>query len=911
MEEGRPDPDLLINRMHREADRRREGQLKIFFGAAPGVGKTYAMLEAARQKMAEGTDVVAGLVETHKRSETEALLVGLEVIPRHSIEYRGVKLVEFDIDAALRRMPALILVDELAHTNVPGSRHKKRWQDIYELLGAGISVYTTVNTQHLESLNDIVAQITGITVHETVPDFLLDRADEIELIDLSPDDLLQRLKEGKVYVPDLAAQATQNFFRKGNLLALRELALRRTAERVDEQMQQYREVKGVKDVWPAAERILVCVGTNPRSIRLIRAAKRMAASLKAEWIAAYVEAPHKVKPSENDLRQLTEHMRLAESLGAETTTLSGHKASEEILNYARNRNVTKIIVGKPTHPLWKDKVFGSMLDELVRGSGDIDVYVITGDTEEPALRPVSKTTMRKPQERGWLLSVVAVSICTGVAALMDNYVPRSDLAMVYLLGIVFTATRAGKAPVWSAILLSILAFDFFFVPPRYSFYVSSPSYFITFAVMIIVALVISRLTLKVRDQANTVRQREQRTAALYGLSRKLVHERGVEHLSAIAAGHISEVFSSQVVVLVPDDKGSLTVPAPEAVTFALDQKELSVAEWTYKHRQKAGLQTDTLSGAKAVYLPLVTGSKIVGVIGVMPSHSGGLFDQEHIHMLESFANQIAMAIDRAMISQEAQEVLLKAETEALRNTLLSSVSHDLRTPLAAITGATTTLLQKDVMLGTSESLELLQTIDEESEHLNHIIRNVLDMTRIETKAIRVKKEWQSIEEITGAVLNRLSDKLVNREVKVDIPLEVPLVPFDPLLIEQVLTNLIDNAIKYTPIDTPINLTAQMDGKSILVEVADRGAGIPVGKEESIFEKFVRGSATGGGIGLGLTICRAIVNAHGGRIWAENRPGGGAIFKFTLPIEGTPPMAEPEEVGENRQCDGREGMLGML
>jgi two-component system, OmpR family, sensor histidine kinase KdpD len=895
MEDGRPDPDLLIGRMLRDTDRKREGQLKIFFGAAPGVGKTYAMLQAAQQKLAEGVDVVVGLVETHKRKETEALLVGLEVIPRHTSEYRDVKLTEFDIDAALSRKPALILVDELAHTNVPGSRHKKRWQDIYELLGAGISVYTTVNTQHLESLNDIVAQITGITIHETVPDFLLDRADEIELIDLPPDDLLQRLKEGKVYVPDLAVQASHNFFRKGNLLALRELALRRTAERVDEQMQQYREVKGVKDVWPAADRILVCVGPNPSSIRLIRAAKRMAASLKAEWLAVYVEAPHKVKPSDNDLRQLMEHMRLAESLGAETITLSGHKASDEIINYARERNVTKIIVGKPTHPMWKDKVFGSMLDAVVRGSGDIDVYVITGDTAEPAPRPVSKTTVSKrPPERGWLLSIVTVVVCTGIAALMDSYVPRSDLAMVYLLGIVFTASRAGKLPFWFSILFSILSFDFFFVPPRYSFYVSSPGYVITFAVMIIVSLVISRLTIKVRDQANTVRHRERRTADLYGLSRKLVHERGIEQLSTIAAMYISEVFSSNVVILVPDEKGMLTAPSTGPVTFDLDQKELSVAEWTYKHGQKAGLETDTLSGAKAVYLPLVIGSQIVGVMGVMPDQSGVLFDQEQIHMLESFANQIAMAIDRAMIAKEAQAVLLKAETEELRSTLLSSVSHDLRTPLAVITGATTTLLQKNVPLETSESHDLLQTIYEESEHLKHIIRNVLDMTRIETKAITVKKEWESIEEITGAVLNRLSEELVNREVTVAIPPEIPLVPFDPLLIEQVLSNLIDNAIKYTPADTPISLTAYIDGKSIVVELADRGAGIPAGEEERIFEKFVRGSSAGGGIGLGLTICRAIINAHGGRIWVENRPKGGAIFRFTLPISEHPPVAETDE-----------------
>jgi two-component system sensor histidine kinase KdpD len=897
MEERRPDPDLILNRIRQETERGREGQLKIFFGAAPGVGKTYAMLEAAQRKRAEDIDVVVGLVETHKRKETEALLAGLEVMPRRPIEYRGTVLSEFDLDAALKRKPAIILVDELAHTNAPGSRHKKRWQDVYELLGAGINVYTTMNVQHLESLNDVVTQITGINVRETVPDFLLDRADEIELVDLPPDDLLQRLREGKVYVPELAAQARQNFFRKGNLLALRELALRRTAESVDEQMQSYREVKGVKEVWPVAERILVSVGPNPRSIRLIRAAKRMAAGLRAEWIAVYVEAPHKVKPSESDLRQLAEHMRLAESLGAETVTLSGDKASAELLNYARSRNVSKIIVGKPTHPRWKDKVFGSMLDEVVRGSGDIDVYVITGDSGEAPPRPVPKGQMRKPQDRGWLLSIATVGVCSGIGALMFPYVSLSDLAMGYLLGAVFIATRAGKIPSCFAALLSVVAFDFFFVPPRFSLTVNSPSYLITFSVMFTVAFLISRLTLKIREHANAARQREKRTAALYSLSRKLVHERGIDKLSAIAMKHISEVFSSHVVVLVPEDKGALSVPATGPITFALDQKELSVAQWAFDHRQRAGLGTDTLSGAKALYLPLAAATKTVGVIGVMPAHSGGFFDQEQVHVLESFANQIAMAIDRAMLSRDAQEALLKAETETLRNTLLSSVSHDLRTPLAAITGAASTLLQKDVTFEPSERQELLMTIYEEAEHLNHIIRNVLDMTRLEAGAIKVKKEWQPVEEIVGAVLNRLSERLKDRPVKTALPEDLPMVSFDPLLIEQVLMNLLDNAMKYTPPETPVELSASVQDGDIIFEIADRGPGVPPGEEERIFDKFVRSSATGAGIGLGLTICRAIITAHGGRIWAANRPDGGAVFSFSLPLGEQPPMPKREEYGQ--------------
>ncbi len=904
MEERRPDPDLILAKVQQEEERRREGQLKIFFGAAPGVGKTYAMLSAAQQKLSEGHDVVAGVVETHGRKETEALLNGLELVPRHQIEYKGAVLSEFDVDAALKRKPAVILVDELAHTNVPGSRHKKRWQDVYELLGAGISVYATVNVQHLESLNDVVAQITGITVRETIPDFLLDRADEIELVDLAPEDLLQRLRDGKVYVPELAARAKESFFRKGNLLALRELALRRTAQRVDEQMQNYREVKGVKEVWPAAERLLVCVGPNPRSIRLIRAAKRMAAGLRAEWIAVYVEAPHKVKPSESDLRQLAQHMRLAESLGAETVTLTGSNASEEILSYARDRNVTKIITGKPTHPRWKDKLFGSMLDELVRGSGDIEVYVISGDAGESVKGIITKSGRHVPKTEEWLFSLGVVGICTGLSFLMAPYIEVADLAMVYLLGVVIAAGRTDRGPSLFAAFLSVAAFDFFFIPPYYTFAVNDVRYFITFLVMFLVAFVISRLTHRVRDQASAARQREKRTAAIYNLSRKFVHERGIERLCAIAISHISEVLSSKVVVLVPADQGKLTIPATGQETFALNEKELSVAQWTFDHRQRAGLGTDTLSGASALYIPLVAASKAVGVIGILPSAHQGFFDQDQVHILESFVNQVAMAIDRAMISVEAQQALLKAETETLRNTLLSSVSHDLRTPLASITGAITTLLQRDVTFGADQRQELLQTIHEEAEHLNQLIRNILDMTRLEAGTIKVKKEWQPVEEIVGAVLGRLEERLRDRPVDISLPEDLPLVSFDPLLIEQVIVNLLDNAIKYTPPGTPIKISAYEKDGEVIVGIEDRGIGITAGEEEKIFDKFVRGSAAGGGIGLGLAICRAIITAHGGWIRAENLPGGGMVFLFSLPLGEQPPKAVPAEMTPADMTDKR-------
>ncbi len=895
MEEQRPNPDQLLKEVQEEEKRASQGKLKLFFGAAPGVGKTYAMLEAAQQKKAEGADVVIGLVETHGRMETEALLMGLEVLPRREMEYKGTILKELDLDGALRRKPEILLVDELAHTNSPGSRHKKRWQDVFELLEAGISVYSTLNVQHIESLNDVVNQITGVSVRETLPDSVVDRADEIELVDLPPDELLQRLREGKVYMEELAIRAEDNFFRRGNLLALREMALRRTAEQVDEQMRRYRKGKGVKAVWPAADRIMVCIGPNPFAIRLIRSAKRMADGLHAEWMAVNVEPPSRVAPSQRTLRQLDENMRLAESLGAETVTLKGHKVSEEILSYARVRNVTKIIIGKPTHPKWRDKIFGSLLDEVVRGSGDdLDVYVITGDTREPLTPLPAKVASQGPlmkDWRDWFLSFSVIAICTGISALLLPYLTLVDFAMIYILGIVLVSMLTSRGPSLMATILGVAAFDFFFVPPIYTFAVSDVRYFFTFGVMFFVAVVISSLTLRVKEQMSVARLRERRTSSLYSLSRQLVHERGIVPLSAIAVKHIGDLFSCRVVLLVPDEHGRLAPSTTGPETFALDQHELSVAQWVFDHGQKAGFGTDTLQGAKALYLPLITSSRTVGVLGTLPEASLGRFGHDQIQALESFSNQIALAVDRALLAEEAQRALLRAETETLRNTLLSSISHDLRTPLSAIMGASTALLRQDMTLEQQGRHELIRTIQEEADHLNQIIRNVLDMTRLEAKGISVKKEWHSAEEIVGVALNRLSEKLKEREVRVAIPEDLSLVPFDPLLIEQVLVNLLDNAIKYTPRDTPIELSARTEDRNLVVEVADRGPGIPPGEEERIFEKFVHGAR--GGIGLGLAICRVIIDAHGGRIEAENRAGGGAVFRFILPIEGKPPLPEPE------------------
>ena len=893
MDDLRPNPDTLLEKVQKEESERGRGKLKIFFGATAGVGKTYAMLAAGQQKKGETIDVVVGYVETHNRKETEKLLEGLEVLPRKVIEYQGKKLEEFDLDAALLRHPAILLVDELAHTNVSASRHKKRWQDVRELLEAGINIYTTVNVQHLESLNDVVSQITGVVMKETVPDFLLDQADEVELIDLPPDDLIQRLREGKVYLPEQASHAIENFFRKGNLIALRELALRRTADRVEEQMETYRMGLGVRAIWPAAEKILVCIGPNPRSVRLIRAARNMAKGLHATWIAAHVEASSKAPLSESDMKRVAEHMRLAESLGAETATISGFRESEEVLNYARTRNVSKIIVGKPTHPRWKDKLFGSFLDEIVRGSGDIDVYVITGDESGPLPRARLSAVKKRPRKTEWIIALLSVAACTVVAAAMFPYFELVDLVMVYLLGVVFTARFVSRNPALLASILSVAALDFFFIPPYYSFAVSDVRHFVTFLVMLIVALLISNLTLQTRQQAEAARLRERRTAALYGLSRDLVRERKKEKLSEIAARHVGDLFKGEVTILTPDDGGKLTQQSAFPVTFSLDQKEFSVAQWVYDHQEPAGYGTDTLPAARALYLPLATSSGKVGVMGIQPQLDSEGFSPAQVHLLESFANQTAMAIERVFLAKRAHQALVQAEKEKLRNTLLGSVSHDLRTPLAAITGAVTALLQKNVRIAPDSKTDLLHTIQEEAEHLNRIIRNVLDMMRLESGGMNPNREWQSLEEMVGIVLNRLDKRLQEHPLTVRIPRELPLVFCDGLLIEQILMNLLENAIKYTPVNSPLELSARAEEKNLAVTLSDRGPGIPPAQLDTIFEKFARIDKKREGVGLGLTICRSIASLHGGKIWAENRPGGGAQFTFTLPLEGEPPLPEPE------------------
>jgi two-component system, OmpR family, sensor histidine kinase KdpD len=885
----RPDPDALLARVQAEEAKQARGKLKIFFGAAPGVGKTYAMLEAARKAGKEGMDVVVGYIEPHCRPETQALVLGLDMLPRLEIDHRGTKLFEFSLDAALSLHPQLLIVDELAHTNAPGVTHTKRWQDVMRLLAAGIDVYTTLNVQHLESLNDVIAQITGVVVRETVPDSIFEQADEVELVDLPPDDLLERLREGKVYIAREAERAMANFFTKGNLIALRELALRRTAERVGEQMDVYRGEHEVLGTWPARERLLVCVGPSPFASRLIRATRRMAASLKAPWVAVHVETPHDADLSDADKEQLTQTLRLAEQLGGETTTLSGQSVVDELIAYARSRNVTKIVVGKPKQPRWREVFRGSLVYELTRKCGDIDVYVISGDPQPTAV--LAAQPRLSPSSRLDYFRAMAVVLgCTGLNAILLRHLEPSNLVMIYLLGVVAVSLWLGRGPSIVAAILSVAVFDFFFVPPRWTFAVGDTQYVLTFLVMLLTGIVISTLTARVQFQAQSARRRERRTAALYAISRELAATPSREQIARISARHVMSASDVRVAVLLPDQEQRLVSSGTDAGGFTLSAHDEAVAKWVFEHGQIAGRSTATLPGSEGVYLPLPASRGSVGVLGVIPSDTAQTLDIEQLHLLEAFAGLIALALERADLEAEADRIRLDIETERLRNSLLSAVSHDLRTPLSVITGAGSTLLDNDQSLDPEVRRELAASILDESERLNRLVANLLDMTRLQAGALELRKQWQPVEEVIGASLARLSRQLKDHPVTTHVVPELPFAPLDDLLIQQVLVNLLENAARHTPAGTPVEISARPEGNSIVIEVADRGPGLPSGDPARLFEKFYRAGEckTRTGTGLGLAICRGIVQLHGGKIQAENRPGGGAVFRLSIPLEGKPP-----------------------
>lgn len=776
MSEHRPDPDALLARMQAEQAQERRGKLKIFFGAAPGVGKTYSMLEAGRKLAKDGVDVVVGYVEPHSRPETQALVLGLEMLPRREVHYRGTKLYEFDLEAALAERPQLLLVDELAHTNAPGVTHAKRWQDVMQLLDAGVDVYTTLNVQHLESLNDVVAQITGVVVRETVPDSVFEQADEVELVDIAPDDLLERLREGKVYVPREAERAMQQFFTKGNLLALRELALRQAAERVGAQMEDYREAHAVVGTWPVRERLLVCVGPSPFASRLVRATRRMAVSLRAPWVAVHVETPADAGLSEQGRERLTHTLRLAQQLGGETVTLAGHNLTDELLHYAHSRNVTKIIVGKSKQPRWREWFRGSLVYDLTRKCGDIDVYVISGEKEKG---PLSKRSPSIPSASrgGYLWALLMVLFCTVISRLLTEYFAPVNLVMLYLLGVVAVALRFGRGPSILASVLSVAAFDFFLIPPQLTFAVHDTEYLFTFAVMLLTALVISTLTARVNFQAESARRRERRMASLYAISRQLAAMQSRDQIARTAVQHVADALDSQVTVLLPDANRQLVPLGSDVGDFLPGPHDEAVAKWVLDHGQTAGRGTATLPGAEGVYLPLRAAPGAVGVLGVLLKGPEKSFSPEQLHLLETLAGLIALALERAELAQEAERIRLQMETEQLRSSLLSAVSHDLRTPLSVVTGAASTLLESDLTLDRQVQRELLGSILSEAERLNRLVANLLDMTRLEAGALEVRKEWQSIEEILGAALARLSRQLQDHPVVAQLPRICPWFPW--------------------------------------------------------------------------------------------------------------------------------------
>jgi two-component system sensor histidine kinase KdpD len=895
MSDDRPDPDALLAKVQVEEAKQARGKLKVFFGMAPGVGKTYAMLEAARKVAKEGADVVVGYLEPHARPETLALVLGLDVLQRREIEYRGTKLFDFDLEAALARKPQLILVDELAHTNAAGMTHAKRWQDIDDLLNAGINVYTTLNVQHLESLNDVIAQITHVQVRETIPDSVFERADEIELVDIAPDDLLERLKEGKVYVPEQAHRAMEHFFKKGHLIALRELALRRTAERVDAQMVDYRQEHAVERTWPTADRLVVSVGPSPMSARLVRAARRMAVSLRAPWVAVHVELPADARMSDADRARLAANMHLAEQLGGEIATIAGDSLADEVIAYARTRNATKIIVGKPRQSRLRDLVRGSYVYELARKCGDIDVYIISGDSQTGPTSPV-RPVAHADSRLKYLAALLVVLICTAIGFLMVRYFKPTNIVMVYLVGIVTVALRFGRGPSILVSVLGVAAFDFFFIEPYYTFSVSDTEYLFTFAVLLATGLVTSTLTSRVAFQAAAAREREQRTAALYALARELA---GRDSRSAIASAtveHAADAIEAEVFVLLPLEKQKLSLQAAQPATAIPPQRDEGVAEWVFSHGERAGLGMSTLPGAAALYLPMQGRRGTVGVLVARPIKQQSRFDSHHVHLLETFASMTALAIERAELVEIAEKNRVQIATEQLRNSLLSAVSHDLRTPLAAIAGASSTLVEADATLNSASRHELAESIYDETHRLNRLVANLLDMTRLEGGGMSVKKDWQSIEEIVGVVLNRLVRQLKDYRVETRLDKDLPLVPLDELLIQQVLMNLFENAIRFAPVGSAIELAAYLQGKQVIVELADRGPGVPAGDEERVFEKFYRASSNGhrSGAGLGLAICRGVIQLHGGRIWVENRADGGAVFRFTLPLAGEPPRVAVAE-----------------
>ncbi len=893
-DDTRPDPDALLEAVKQEESVQQRGKLKIFFGMCAGVGKTYSMLETARSLKAEGIDVAVACVETHGRSETQQLLEGLPIIARKKYEYRGRQLQEMDLDAVLARRPKLALVDELAHTNVPGSRHPKRYQDVLELLDAGIDVLTTVNVQHLESRADTVRQITGITVRETVPDSLVEHASEIELIDLAPDELLKRLAEGKVYTSESAELAAHNFFRPGNLTALREMALRLTAERVDHQLREYMQVKHIAGPWKSRERLMVAISASHLAERLVRWTRRMAYNLDAPWLAVFVETSHQL--DEREKAFLVQAMSLARELGAEVLTTSDENVPRALLRIAHQHNVTQIVVGKPARGLLQ-QWFGSvqMVNRLIQGSGDIDVYVVTGDkSEKESERPFTGFLRSHSSINQYLISLAAVGLTTSVNLLLLPLVGYRAVSLVYLFVISILALVAGRGPVFVAAALSAFLWNFLFIPPRFTLYIYSVEDVLTFGMYFIIAIIMGTLTSRLRSQEKAVRSREERATAMYTLAREVASAVTMDDLLRTAVKQIGQAFSADVAFLLISPGGRLPSQPHAASTLALSEKEYGVAQLAFEKDKPAGRFTDTLPLADAQYLPLRAPNGVVGVMGVrMRDSQRPSLDQQTL--LETFARQVALAIERERLEEEAEHTHVVVESERLYKTLFSSVSHELRTPIATITGAATSLLDDKTGGNRAVRTALAQEIEGAADRLNRVVENLLDMTRLETGKLKLNLDWCDVSDLVNVAVNRVRGDLANHELILEIAPSLPLIRVDYVLLEQALVNLLHNAAVHTPPGTRVRVQARVDGDELLLVVADRGPGLPPDDLPRVFDKFYRApGAAPGGTGLGLSITKGLVEAQGGTISAENRANGGARFIIRLPV-GNPPSVPQDDV----------------
>jgi two-component system, OmpR family, sensor histidine kinase KdpD len=886
----RPSPEALLEAARREESR--AGKLRIFVGAAPGVGKTYAMLETARARRKDGYDVVVGVVETHGRKETQALLDGLEIIPRRRIEYRGQWLEEMDIDAIIARKPQIVLVDELAHTNAPGSRHPKRCMDVEELLNRGINVYSTVNIQHIESLNDVVAQITGVRVRETVPDGVFDRADSVELVDLTPDDLIERLKEGKVYVPKQAERALEHFFSPANLTALRELALRRTADRVDEQLLTHMQEHAIQGPWAAGERILVCVSEDVRAAGLVRYAKRLADRLHAPWTALSIETQRSLQFSEEERDRLADTLRLAEALGGEAITIpsGGRHIADDVINFAHANNVTQIVIGKSTRSRWFEILHGSVVHELVRSSGNISVHVIAGEhlTSEPVPKKTVKTAedVRPFDVVPYLIAVAAVAVALGIDELIKPIVGIENVDLVFMTAIVAVAVRYGLLPSLFASVVASLCYNFFFLPPIYTFTITDPTNVAAFLIFIVMAVLVSNVAARVRTQAMAAIERARTTEALYAFSRKLAGVGTLDDVLWATAYQTALMLKVRVVLLLPEN-GMIAVRAGYPPEDTLDDADLAAARWAWEHNRAAGRGSDTLPGAKRLFLPMRTGRGAIGIVGIDGDKPGPLLTPDQRRQLDALIDQGALAIERVFLVEDVDRAKRSMEADRLRSALLTSISHDLKTPLAAILGAAGTLRQLSGALDDAAKAELLATIIDESERLNRFIANLLDITRLESGAIVPQTTLQDLGELVGSALARAAKILTHHRVDVELAADVPLLELDPVLFEQVLFNLLDNASKYAPANTTIRIRSWRQAQSVCLQVLDEGVGIPPDDVERIFDKFYRaqkGDQVRAGTGLGLAISRGFVEALKGTITAANRADRtGAVFTIRLPI----------------------------